>query len=399
MTDTPINRCLDGVRAVLDGHLARGAIAGAVALVGQGDEGHVVTVGAQRLGGDEPMRRDSLFRIASMTKPITAAATLMLIAEGKLALDEPVDRLLPELANRRVLNRIDGALDDTGPAHRPITVEDLLTFRLGLGIVLAPPGAYPIQRAIADLGLMGFGPPDPSAPLSPDEWIAALGTLPLMAQPGEKWLYTTGSNVLGVLIARASGRSLPDVFQDRILGPLGMSDTAFHVPSERASRLTDAYRNGEDGLVLYDDAANSAWRRPPALPAGDSGLVSTVDDLFAFSRLLLNHSRQGTRQLLPAASIAAMTRNHLSAAQAAGGRPILAPGQGWGHGLAVWLEPSPEGAPPGSFGWNGGLGTSWIADPASNLTLILLTQTLFDDPSGPAVHHDFQRAVFQALRP
>jgi CubicO group peptidase (beta-lactamase class C family) len=396
MADRATNRCLDAVRGVLDAHLAKGAIAGAVALIGRGDESHVVTMGGQRLGG-EPMQHDSLFRIASMTKPITAVAALMLIEEGKLALDEPVYRLLPELANRRVLKSIDSVLDDTVPAHRSITVEDLLTFRLGLGIVMAPPGQYPIQRAIADLGLMGFGPPDPTAPLSPDEWIAALGTLPLMSQPGEKWLYTTGSNVLGVLIARASGHSLPDFFRDRIFGPLGMTDTAFYVAPKKLNRLTDAYQNGKSGLTTYDSAAESAWGRPPTLPAGDSGLVSTAPDLFAFSRLLLDHGRHAGSPLLSQASIAAMTRNQITPDQAAGGAPILAPGQGWGHGLAVWLEPSPEGAPAGSFGWNGGLGTSWIADPASDLTLILLTQTLFDNPAGPAVHRDFQRAAFAAL--
>ena len=189
------------------GHVARGYAPGVVALIGRGEDSHVMAVGAKALGGTDPMHRDTIFRIASLTKPITATAAMMLIEEGRLRLDEPVDRLLPELGDRRVLRRIDGPLDYTVPARRPITVEDVLTFRLGLGVLMAPPGTYPIQRAITALGLVGFGPPDPTSPHDPDEWMRRLGTLPLMAQPGEQWIYTTGSNLLGVLIARAARQS------------------------------------------------------------------------------------------------------------------------------------------------------------------------------------------------
>ena len=165
------------------------------------------------------MRRDTIFRIASMTKPVTATAVMMLVEEGQLRLDEPVDRLLPELANRGVLRRIDAELDDTVPARRPITVEDLLTFRCGHGLILAPPGRYPIQKAIADLGI--FGPPDRALPLEGDAWMQRLSGLPLLAQPGEDWLYGTGSNIQGVLVARASGQSLSRFCEERIFRPLG----------------------------------------------------------------------------------------------------------------------------------------------------------------------------------
>jgi len=381
-------KTLESVRGVLENHVARGYASGVVALIGHGEDSHVITVGAKALGAADPMRRDTIFRITSMTKPITAAAAMMLIDEGKLRLDEPVDRLLPELANRRVLKRIDGPLDDTTPAGRPITVEDVLSFRLGLGVVLAPPGPYPIQGAITELDLMGFGPPDPSVPYDPDEWIRRVGTLPLMAQPGESWMYTAGSNVLGVLIARASGLSFPEFLQERIFEPLGMKDTAFCVPVAKLDRLPACYRPTADGLALYDQAADSAWSKPPAFPAGDAGLVSTIDDYFAFSRLL-------SRQILSEASVDAMTHDHLTPTQRAGGKAILGADHGWGYGMSIALKATAEGAPAGAYGWSGGFGTSWLTDPESDRTAIVMTQTMCGSPEPPTLHQDVWREVFR----
>jgi len=390
---------LEPVRAaaqeVIDRHVARGYASGIAALVANRDECHGLTAGSKAFGTADPVRRDSLFRIASMTKPITAVAALLLVEDGKLRLDEPVDRLLPELAERRVLRAVDGPLDDTVPAARPITVEDLLTFRLGLGIVMLPPDTLPFQRAVAALELIGFGPPDPAAPLDFDEWLRRLGTLPLMAQPGERWLYTTGSNVLGVLVARAVGQSFPAFLHERIFRPLGMKDTAFFVPPAALHRLVSAYRPVAGGHELYDAPASSAWGRMPAFPAGDAGLVSTVDDFHAFSRFLLDGGSADGRRLLSERAVAAMLRDHLTPAQRADGEPILCRGNGWGYGLAVAVEPRAEGIPAGVFGWNGGLGTSWLADPASGLTAILLTQTMFQSPDPPDVHKEFWRAVFR----
>ena len=224
-------------------HVAAGHLPGLVTLVAHGDELHVDTIGSPSFGSDAPLRRDAIFRIASLTKPITAAATLSLVDEGLLRLAQPVDELLPELANRRVLRAIDAELDDTVPAKRPITLEDLLSYRLGFGSVMAPPGSYPIQRAEAELGLHSIGgPPWPPVGHDPDGWMAALGSLPLMHQPGERWLYNTSAQVLGVLLARACGRDLESVLRERILDPLGMADTGFTVPAEQLGRLTTAYR-------------------------------------------------------------------------------------------------------------------------------------------------------------
>jgi CubicO group peptidase (beta-lactamase class C family) len=378
---------------VLSRHVTAGYAAGAVALIGRGTAAEVVVIGQQGLDSPVPMRRDSVFRIASLTKPLTAAAAMMLVQHGKLRLADPVVRWLPELANRRVLRQLDSALTDTVPARRPITVEDLLTFRCGLGIVLEPPGTYPIQREIAALQLIGFGPPDPAYPTGPDEWLKRLGRLPLMAQPGERWIYNTGSYILGVLLARASGRSLPELLRELLFEPLGMRDTAFAVAAASRARLVDAYRLEAGRLRLSDAAAASAWSTPPRFPDGGAGLVSTVDDFFAFSRLLL-HQLGGSERLLSPASIAAMTTDHLTEDQRAGGPPVLSAGRGWGFGMSVVAMSSVEGLPQGAFGWNGGLGTTWVADPRSGITAILFTQTQFTSPVAPAMHQEFWRAIF-----
>jgi len=197
---------LSRMREVMAGYVERGAVAGLVALLSRHDEVHVEAIGVQDLASGAAMRRDTIFRIASMTKPITAAAAMILVEEARLRLDDPVERFLPELSHRKVLRTVDSKLDDTVLADRPITLRDVLTFRLGIGAVMAPPGRYPIQQAIAEAGLAPG--PNPIS-FSPDEWIRRFASLPLLHQPGEKWMYHTGSDLLGVLVARAAGRAWP----------------------------------------------------------------------------------------------------------------------------------------------------------------------------------------------
>lgn len=381
------------LRATLKDHVARGSAPGLVALVSRGGETHAFALGAKALDGKEPVRRDTMFRVASMTKPITATAVMMLVDEGRLRLDEPVDRLLPELTGRRVLKRIDGPLDDTVPAARPITVADLLTFRLGWGIVFSDQ-PFPILKAVEDLP--GFGMPNPDSPLTPDAFMARLAPLPLMAQPGARWLYTLGSNVQGVLVARASGQSLPDFLQARILGPLGMKDTGFFAAPEKALRLATAYMPQDGKLTLFDPPVGM-YSRPPAFPAGDSGLVSTADDYAAFGRFLANGQTPDGTRLLSAASLKAMKTDHLTAAQRKDGEEILCPGRGWGYGMGVVAEPNADGIAPGAYGWNGGFGTSFFNDPAKGLTAVLLTQRIFDGPDPPKLHKDFWKGAYAAL--
>jgi CubicO group peptidase (beta-lactamase class C family) len=370
------------VRAAAEPHVGDSGVPGLVALVARGDEVHVETLGRLAVGG-EPVRRDSLFRIASTTKPITAAATLAVIEEGLVGLDEPVDRLLPELGARRVLARMDGPLDETVPVERAITTRDLLTFTLGFGMVTDMFGTstpWPVVAASRELGLGTIGPPDPDLQPDPDVWIAGLGALPLLAQPGERWMYNTGASVLGVLLARATGQPFADVLRTRLFEPLGMRDTAFW--TSETDRLATAYARKPEGLALWDEP-DGKWSRPPAFGDGAAGLVSTVDDLLAFSRMLLD----GGAGVLTAASVREMTSDQLSDAQKAHGGlgPDFFRRKSWGYCQAVY-----DG---GAFGWNGGLGTSWIADPAREETVIVLTQRLFDSPELPHAHRDIQTAA------
>ncbi|THD58428.1 serine hydrolase [Phenylobacterium sp.] len=389
---------LSGIGAALRQGVDSGFTPGLAALVDRGGQTEVFTVGHTGLDGEEPMRRDSIFRIASMTKLVTATAVMMLAEEGKLRLDEPVDRLAPELADRRVLRRIDGPLDDTVPARRPITVEDTLTYRLGWGIQFDPDA--PIIKAVAELEITGFGMPDPLQPFGVDEWLKRLGTLPLMRQPGEAWLYTTGSDLQAALVERASGMAFDDFVRERITEPLGMADTGFFVTPQKQPRLGVSYRPEDRKLVPFDAAgAQSRYARRPRFPEGDSGLTSTVDDLLAFSRMLLAGGEHGGKRLLSEASVAAMTTNHLPQALAAapGAEAILGQGHGWGYGMSVLAWPSKDGLRPGAFGWSGGFGTSWYLDPAEGLTTIILTPRLFDSPDPPALHKAFWAAAYAAL--
>jgi CubicO group peptidase (beta-lactamase class C family) len=383
---------LKDARNALEGAVQSGFAPGLVGLIARGDDVEVMTAGRMATSG-APMRPDTIFRIASMTKPITAAALMMLVDDGKLRLDEPVDRLLPELANRRVLLRLDCPIDDTVPARRRITVEDLLSFRLGWGLVLAPPGKYPIQRAIADLGIVGFGPPDPAMPFGSDEWIRRLATLPLFAQPGDAWFYTTGSDIQGVLIARASGQPLSAFLAERICGPLGMIDTDFYVPASKIDRLATAYRFEGGKLVVTDEPVGGKWSRPPPFEQGDAGLVSTAADFLAFARLLLADGRHRGKQLLSSAAVEATTTNHLTPQQRRGGTAILGESAGWGYGMSVNVDAAPGQPTPGSIGWSGGFGTSWRSDPARGLTAILLTQRAFDSPKPAPLYDTFEKAA------
>jgi CubicO group peptidase (beta-lactamase class C family) len=350
---------------------------GMVTLVAHGEDVHVDVIGVMAFGGDEPMRRDTIFRIASMTKPILATATMILAEEGKLTLDEPVDRLLPELADRKVLKRIDGPIDQTVAARRPITVEDLLTLRMGHGMIFEPTfqPPYPIITAANELQLV-MGPPDPRTPHDPDEWIERFGTLPLMYQPGERWQYNTGSLVLSVLVARASRQPLADVFRTRIFEPLGMKDTGFSMSSEKTGRLPSYYMtNFQTGkMELQTLSAPSEWTMPPAFPSGAAGLLSTVDDYLAFARLLLNEGAHKDQRLLSDRSVRLMTTNHLTPEQMAGGGPALG-GRGWGFGMAVVTTPDEVSPVAGRYGWDGGYGTSWFNDPSRSLVAIAMTQT------------------------
>jgi len=382
LTHTGIQR----LHAAAERHVGPTRVPGLVALVASDEDVHVEALGNLEVGG-RLVALDSLFRIASTSKPITAAATLAVIAEGLLGLDEPVQRLLPELADRLVLVRMDGPLEETVPATRAILTRDLLTFTFGFGMVMEmfmSPTPWPVVAAADELGLSTIGPPNPDEQPEPDIWIARLGTLPLLAQPGERWLYNTGASVLGVLLARATGEPFAEVLRTRIFEPLGMRDTGFWTPHHE--RLATAYRPTPEGLVSWDEPQGT-WSRPPAFGDGAAGLVSTVDDLLAFARMLVG----GGAPVLSAESARAMCSDQLTDAQKAHGGlgQDFFNGRSWAFCQAVRDD--------GAFGWDGGFGCSWLVDPARGLTVIVLTQRMFESPAAPQVHRDIQAAACAAL--
>ena len=385
---------------VMTGYVERGEVPGLVTLVARRGEGHVDAIGAMAAGTEKPMRRDTIFRISSMTKPVTAAAAMILIEECAIRLDEPVNRLLPELADRQVLKRPDADLDDTVPAHRPITVRDLLTFTMGLGIVAAAPGTVPIADALSELEL-GQGMPSPQTPPAPDEWIRRLGSLPLMHQPGERWMYNTGSDVLGVLIERAAGQPFETFLKERIFDPLGMADTGFIVPWDHIWRLATSYviDPGSGAAVLYDEPGDGQWSHLPSFPSGGGGLVSTVDDFLAFADMLRSKGVSRGERILSRPSVEFMTSDQLTPEQKAASG--LVPGffrvHGWGFGVAVVTERTEVAKSVGTYGWDGGMGTSWYNDPAEDLTMILMTQQAWASPIPPRLFQDFWTATYQAI--
>jgi CubicO group peptidase (beta-lactamase class C family) len=385
------------LRGAMQAHLDGGRMPGLVALVGRGGDTHVEALGTLAFGGPEPMARDTIFRIASMTKPVTAAAAMILVEECVLRLDDPVDRFLPELADRQVLRALDAAVDDTVPANRPITVRDLLTFRCGYGGLFVAPGTYPIQAVQAQAGL---APGPHLAAVGPDEYLRRLATLPLLDQPGEAWRYHTGSDILGVLIERAAGQTYGDFLEDRIFGPLGMKDTGFLVPPDKVRRLPPAYMadHATGAVIPFDEpGAASRWAKPLPLQSGGAGLVSTADDYAAFHRMLLGKGALGKTRILSRPSVLLMTSDQLTPAQQAEQAMFFGDNASWGFGMAVVTKRTDVGVAPGRFGWDGGYGTTAHADPNEDLVGVLLTQRMMDSPKPPTVFTDFWTSAYQAI--
>ncbi|TQS28189.1 serine hydrolase [Microbispora sp. KK1-11] len=392
------------LREVLARYVESGRIPGLVALVSRAGRTHVEALGTMRHDGGAPMRRDTIFRMASTSKPVSVAAAMVLLDECRLRLDDLVDPWLPELADRRVLKRIDGPLDDTVPARRPITVRDVLTSTFGIGMDMTSLGT-PIMNAVFEQGLT----PNLPVPMpEPDEWMRRLGTLPLMYQPGERWQYHIGSDLLGVLVARVTGQSFEEFLRERIFDPLGMTDTGFHVPSDKIDRLPTLYapdpQTGE--FLVWDEAKGGRWSEPPAFQGGGGGLVSTVDDYHAYFQMLLNGGTHKGKRILSRPAVELMTTNRLTPEQNAARNAMavnnvhISHGQGqhggWGFGMAVRTYRG-DYASVGQFGWDGGSGTAAYADPARQLTGLLLTQVGASTPDSMQLIHDFWTTLYQAI--
>ncbi|GGW79518.1 serine hydrolase domain-containing protein [Streptomyces lomondensis] len=392
------------MRDVLARYVESGKIPGLVALVSRGEDTHAEALGTMRHDGGPPMRRDTIFRMASTSKPVGMSAAMILLDECRLRLDDLVDPWLPELADRQVLKRIDGPLDDTVPARRPITVRDVLTSTFGLGMDMTSLGT-PIMNAVFEQGLT---PNLPTPMPEPDEWMRRLGALPLMHQPGERWQYHIASDLLGVLVARVTGQSYETFLRERIFDPLGMKDTGFHVPADKIDRLPPLYapdpQSGE--FHVWDEAEGGRHSAPPAFQGGGGGLNSTADDYHAYFRMLLNGGMHGSERILSRAAVELMTTNRLAPEQQAARHAMavnnvhvsFGQGQhgGWGFGMAVRTYRG-DYAPIGQFGWDGGSGTSTYADPETQITGILLTQVGTSVPDPARLFHDFWTTVYQAI--
>ena len=381
-----VGRCVDA-----------GDVPGAVAVVSRRGEVHIEAMGNLAFEGPSsktPMAADTICRMASMTKPIVAACAMTLVEDGTLRLDDPVDALLPELADMKVLANPSGPLEETIPATRSITLRDLLTYTLGTGMVVGvEPGTVPIADAVDALYRE-----DPEPP--PDEFIRRLGALPLVYQPGERWMYNAAADVTGVLVARATGMSFGDALRERIFEPLGMKDTAFSVPAASLGRLATAYkRDDATGELVVADAPDGYWSRPPAFESGGGGLVSTANDYLAFASALLAGGTWRREQVLSRPSVTLMTSDHLTPAQ----KEVSEHWQqgyfdeiGWGFGMSVRTRRTHLGPSVGSYGWPGLYGTEWCNDPTEKMTMILMIQRAHAAVSLP-VRIDFWTAAYQAI--
>ncbi|MZF56812.1 serine hydrolase [Streptomyces sp. SID5594] len=407
-----------GLKELLDSHIARGSAPGAVALVARGDRVEVAAAGSATLAGTTgttPMRRDSVFRIASITKPIIAAAAMTLVEDGLIAPADPVAAWLPELSSPLVVRTPQSPVDDVVSAVRPITLLDLLTSRAGYGF----PSDFSLPALAPLFAELKQGPPQPQAVPGPDAWMAALSRIPLLHQPGDGWLYNTCSDILGVLISRVADRPLPAYLAERIFEPLGMTDTGFAVAPGALDRFTAYYRAGEgdgsgsgdgseagsgseagdgseagvgngsgNGLELVD-APDGQWSNPPVFPSGAGGLVSTVDDWYAFGRMLLAEGlADDGRRVLAGESVRQMVTDQLTPDQRAASG-LFTEGQGWGFGGSVDVEITAPWNVLGRYGWIGGTGTTAHIIPSTGTVAVLLTQVELAGPVAPQVMRDF----------
>lgn len=371
---------------LLDTYVTNGSVPGAVGLVACGSDVDVQVVGSVDTGGTSPMARDSIFRIASITKPVTAAAAMMLVEDGRIALDDPVGPWLPELASPAVVRTPASPVDDVVPAARPITVIDLLSSRAGYG--------FPSDFSLPAVELLFkevhvFGR-DPRLIAAPDAWMAALSRIPLLHQPGDGWLYNTCYDILGVLIARVCGQPLPEFLAERLFEPLGMVDTGFEVPAGKLNRFTSFYRTGPAGDMDLVDAPDGQWSSRPVFPSGAGGLVSTVDDWHCFARMLLADGTVDGRRLLSPASVRQMTTDQLTQSQRDAGQLFLE-GQGWGFGGSVDVKTVDIWNVPGRYGWVGGTGTAAHITASTRMVTILASQMEMAGPTAPTLMRDFWR--------
>lgn len=399
---------LHRLSSVLQGYVERGEVAGIVALIHRhNEEASIETIGWQDKEVQQPMQRGTIFRIASMTKPIAAAAALTLVEEGKIRLYDSLDTWLPELAHRMVMRNPNGSPNNVYPSPRPITLHDLLTYRIGIGW-----GTSSLRSSLFAMN------PSPVAEtlqipnveqLDPDAWLAHLGEMPLLYEPGARWLYHISSEILGILIARVAGKPLETFLRESLFDPLGMVDTSFVVPPAKRNRLATLYAQTPTGeLTVRDHPANTGWAQEPLFPSAGGGLVSTADDYQRFGRMLLNKGQLDGVRILSRKTVEAMTTDYLTPEQHAHSSftfdrvdadPSASIWDNWGFGYGVAVRTRRIGLGPsvGSFFWPGAYGTTWICDPQEDLMATLLFQVVSANPFYTQLSEDFLTMLYQAI--
>ncbi|MFW0769281.1 serine hydrolase domain-containing protein [Arthrobacter koreensis] len=326
-----------------------------------GGETEVRAFGTLDVQGTAPVRPNTPFRIASLSKLVGGALALDQVAEGRLTLDDDISRWLPGLGDLRVLASPDAPLSVTVPVRGPVTLRHLLTLTAGFGIDF---GDTPYSRATREL-LWGPNPPD----MDPDTYLARLAELPLAAQPGQRWMYHSGADLLSVLLAKIAGKPLSQLLVERITGPFGLDGTGFPTGEENFP----AVYQEEDGALVEAGAYRDAFSAPPQFESLGGGMVSTVPDYVAFLSALTDDV------LLPAGTAASMAADHLTGSQRAGLTEMAGPGQGWGYMTAVQTEPGAAWSEPGMWGWAGGSGTSAAVYPNGDIGVVF-TQRLMSGP-------------------
>jgi CubicO group peptidase (beta-lactamase class C family) len=385
---------LGRVLAQLQRYVDEGKLAGAVVRIQQ--DGKLVlseAVGWRDKEARDPMRQDSIFRIASQTKALTSVAVMMLMEEGKLLLDDPVGKHLPEWKNTRVAVAEPGGGYDIVPAKRPITIRDLLTHTAGISY-----GSGPAEKAWREAGLFGWYFADRDQPVS--SFVARMASLPMAAQPGEKFVYGYNTDILGVVVEKLSGKSLQAFFDERLIKPLGMKDTSFYLPPEKAGRLAVVY-DGEQGSLRRAADAN-AWKTgghfgqghyldgPRIAYSGGAGLLSTAADYSRFLEMMRRGGALDGRRYLSRKTVELMVANHLGAIE-------YNAGSGFGLGFSIRKDLGAAGQPgsEGEFGWGGAYHSTYWVDPEEGLTIAYMTQLL---PAGDIDDHGKLRAlIYQAI--
>jgi CubicO group peptidase (beta-lactamase class C family) len=385
---------LERLRQVIQRHVEAGRISGGVAAVlRNGKTVPLAPVGHMDVASRRPMQPDAIFRIYSMTKPVTSVAVMILVEEGRLRLSDPISAHVPELAGLQVLRDPTGPLEQVVPAEREITVRDLLTHTSGLSAAFM--GKAPINAAYEAL----TGPLGRRKPQELAAFISGLARLPLVYQPGTKWNYGASTDVLGHLVAVVSGKPFDVFLRERIFGPLEMRDTDFWVPADKLDRLTANYRTGEDGkLELFDAPPGSSYAQRPAFLSGGGGLVSTARDYSRFAQMLLNGGELDGRRILSRKTVEYMTIDQLTPGErAAPFLAIAAAGSGFGLGFSVVDDAAGHGriGSNGSYGWGGAAGTHFWVDPQEKLACVVLVQNM--NPGVLALPADVETAVYQAL--